>query len=187
MRSVEASWPAWARACPRVESGRSIQVPRRVWLIRYCAARCLTALNRPEASPWPRWEGANARQLYHAARFRVVYSGRQEALEASEGCLARLEGDRCRQYLSVTIVQVTRYHYVLTKALGIPPACKASSPSGNGYDIYDLYDLGEFDQKGSVGSKWGTKKELVELCNKANEVGVGIYFDAVLNHKGRSA
>jgi alpha-amylase len=87
----------------------------------------------------------------------------------------------------VTIVQVTRYHDVLTKALGIPPACKASSPSGNGYDIYDLYDLGEFDQKGSVGSKWGTKKELVELCNKANEVGVGIYFDAVLNHKGRSA
>ena len=65
----------------------------------------------------------------------------------------------------------------------IPPAAKASSPSGNGYDIYDLYDLGEFDTKGSVGTKWGTKKELLELCKTANDAGVGIYFDAVLNHK----
>src|ERR1700691_4065728 len=65
----------------------------------------------------------------------------------------------------------------------IPPACKASSQSGNGYDIYDLYDLGEFDCKGGVGTKWGDKKGLQDLCWKANELGVGIYFDAVLNHK----
>jgi alpha-amylase len=67
--------------------------------------------------------------------------------------------------------------------LWIPPGCKASSPSGNGYDVYDLFDLGEFDAKGSVGTKWGTKKELEELVKKANEVGIGIYWDAVLNHK----
>ncbi|RMZ82365.1 hypothetical protein DV737_g2107, partial [Chaetothyriales sp. CBS 132003] len=67
--------------------------------------------------------------------------------------------------------------------LWIPPACKASSPSGNGYDIYDLYDLGEFDAKGSKGTKWGTKAELLELAHKAKELGIGIYFDAVLNHK----
>jgi alpha-amylase len=67
--------------------------------------------------------------------------------------------------------------------LWIPPACKASSPSGNGYDIYGLYDLGEFDTKGSVGTKWGTKEELLRLCKKANDIGIGIYFDAVLNHK----
>lgn len=65
----------------------------------------------------------------------------------------------------------------------IPPACKASSPEGNGYDIYDLYDLGEFDTKGSVGTKWGTKEDLLKACKKADELGVGIYFDAVLNHK----
>ena len=65
----------------------------------------------------------------------------------------------------------------------IPPPCKASSPSGNGYDVYDLYDLGEFDAKGSVGTKWGTKKELLELCKEADRVGVGLYIDAVLNHK----
>lgn len=65
----------------------------------------------------------------------------------------------------------------------IPPACKASSPSGNGYDVYDLYDLGEFDAKGSKSTKWGSKADLISLCQEARKHDVGIYFDAVLNHK----
>lgn len=66
----------------------------------------------------------------------------------------------------------------------LPPACKgASGPEANGYDIYDLYDLGEFDQKGGKPTKWGSKEDLLELSKKAEEVGVGLYFDAVLNHK----
>ncbi|KAL8377324.1 hypothetical protein RB595_008151 [Gaeumannomyces hyphopodioides] len=65
----------------------------------------------------------------------------------------------------------------------VPPGCKGSSNEGNGYDIYDLYDLGEFDQKGSVATKWGTKEELKRLCANAKKNGVGIYWDAVLNHK----
>jgi len=65
----------------------------------------------------------------------------------------------------------------------LPPGCKASGPEGNGYDIYDLYDLGEFDQKGSKATKWGSKEELMKLSKKAQELGVGLYWDAVLNHK----
>lgn len=65
----------------------------------------------------------------------------------------------------------------------VPPACKASNPDGTGYDIFDLYDLGEFDQKGAVATKWGTKEELQSLSSKAGEKGIGIYLDAVLNHK----
>jgi len=66
----------------------------------------------------------------------------------------------------------------------IPPGCKASFPNSNGYDAYDLYDLGEFEQKGSrATTKWGTKEELLSLVAKAKEVGAGIYWDAVLNHK----
>jgi alpha-amylase len=60
--------------------------------------------------------------------------------------------------------------------LWIPPGCKASSQSGNGYDIYDLYDLGEFDQKGGKTTKWGTKEELLSLANKAKKSGIGIYW-----------
>ncbi|KAF1998441.1 glycoside hydrolase family 13 protein [Amniculicola lignicola CBS 123094] len=67
--------------------------------------------------------------------------------------------------------------------LWLPPGCKAASPEGNGYDIYDLYDLGEFDQKGNRSTKWGSKEELLELCKLGKEQGVGIYWDAVLNHK----
>lgn len=43
--------------------------------------------------------------------------------------------------------------------------------------------MGEFDQKSGLATKWGTKDELIELCNTAKSHGVGIYFDAVLNHR----
>jgi alpha-amylase len=46
-----------------------------------------------------------------------------------------------------------------------------------------LYDIGEFDQKGGVPTKWGSKDELLELSKKSKELGVGLYWDAVLNHK----
>ncbi|KAB8246424.1 alpha-amylase [Aspergillus flavus] len=65
----------------------------------------------------------------------------------------------------------------------IPPGCKAMNSSGNGYDIYDLYDLGEFDQKGSRTTKWGSRRELEDLVEEAKSLGVGVYWDAVLNHK----
>jgi alpha-amylase len=66
----------------------------------------------------------------------------------------------------------------------LPPACKGSGgANANGYDIYDLYDMGEFDQKGAKSTKWGPREELDSLVNKAEELGMGLYFDAVLNHK----
>ena len=65
----------------------------------------------------------------------------------------------------------------------LPPGCKASSPQGNGYDIYDLWDLGEFEQKGSRATKWGSKEDLMALVERAEEVGIGLMWDAVLNHK----
>ncbi|KAK4444044.1 glycoside hydrolase superfamily [Podospora aff. communis PSN243] len=65
----------------------------------------------------------------------------------------------------------------------VPPGCKGSSKNGNGYDIYDLYDLGEFDQKDGVATKWGTKEELLKLAQTAKKNSVGLYWDAVLNHK----
>ena len=67
--------------------------------------------------------------------------------------------------------------------LWIPPGCKGGWHGSNGYDIYDLYDLGEFQQKDSKGTKWGTKDELDDMMAVARKCGVGIYWDAVLNHK----
>jgi len=76
----------------------------------------------------------------------------------------------------------------ILKAIGIntiwlPPGCKASRPEGNGYDIYDLYDLGEFEQKGHRATKWGSKADLIELVRTAQVHDVGLYWDAVLNHR----
>lgn len=69
-------------------------------------------------------------------------------------------------------------------AVWLPPACKgAGGDKANGYDIYDLYDLGEFEQKGSRSTKWGTREDLDALVAKSEETDVGLYFDAVLNHK----
>jgi alpha-amylase len=56
-------------------------------------------------------------------------------------------------------------------------------PFGTGYDVYDLYDLGEFDQKGSISTRWGTKEDLHALKTAAHDIGIGFYWDTVLNHK----
>lgn len=69
-------------------------------------------------------------------------------------------------------------------ALWLPPAYKGA---GGGYDVgyavYDLYDLGEFDQKGSIRTKYGTRQEYVEAIQSLQASGIEVYADAVLNHR----
>lgn len=68
-------------------------------------------------------------------------------------------------------------------AIWLPPVCKATGSSDTGYGVYDLYDLGEFDQKGEVRTKYGTKEELKELIEAIHGRGMQVYADVVLNHK----
>lgn len=65
----------------------------------------------------------------------------------------------------------------------MPPVTKAVSAEDTGYGIYDLYDLGEFDQKGTVRTKYGTKQELVEAIAECQKSGIVVYVDLVMNHK----
>ncbi|KAF8183952.1 glycoside hydrolase family 13 protein [Pholiota molesta] len=65
----------------------------------------------------------------------------------------------------------------------LPPPNKAAEQTGRGYDAYDLWDLGEFDQKGSIRTRWGTRDEFLQACKVAKEHGIDILIDAVLNHK----
>ncbi|MFM7170316.1 MAG: alpha-amylase family glycosyl hydrolase [Cyanobium sp.] len=67
--------------------------------------------------------------------------------------------------------------------LWLPPATKGGSPWDVGYGIYDLFDLGEFDQKGSVATKYGTKADYLDAIAACNAVGIQVYADAVFNHK----
>jgi alpha-amylase len=66
----------------------------------------------------------------------------------------------------------------------VPPAYKGI---GGGYDVgygvYDLFDLGEFEQKGSIRTKYGTKEEYLSAIKAAQAAGIRVYADVVFNHK----
>ena len=68
-------------------------------------------------------------------------------------------------------------------ALWLPPAYKGTSSNDVGYGPYDLYDLGEFDQKGTVRTKYGTKDQYLNAINTLHANGIDVYADIVLNHK----
>jgi alpha-amylase len=69
-------------------------------------------------------------------------------------------------------------------ALWLPPAYKGMSGGMDvGYGVYDLYDLGEFDQKGSIRTKYGTKDEYIRAIASLHQQGIQVYADTVLNHK----
>ena len=66
----------------------------------------------------------------------------------------------------------------------LPPAYKGASGKNDvGYGVYDLYDLGEFDQKGSIPTKYGTKDEYLNAIKTLKENNIQVLADIVLNHK----
>lgn len=67
--------------------------------------------------------------------------------------------------------------------LWIPPATKAGFQGSVGYDVYDWWDLGEFNQKGSIATSYGTKAELQALSKNATTYGIGVLADAVMNQR----
>ncbi|TYL31258.1 alpha-amylase, partial [Streptococcus pyogenes] len=52
-----------------------------------------------------------------------------------------------------------------------------------GYGVYDLFDLGEFDQNGTVITKYGSKQEYLDLITALKEAAIKPIADIVLNHK----
>lgn len=73
-------------------------------------------------------------------------------------------------------------------ALGItdvwlPPAYKGTSQEDVGYGVYDMYDLGEFDQKGTIRTKYGTKEEYLEAIRAFHDAHIRVFADIVLNHR----
>ena len=67
----------------------------------------------------------------------------------------------------------------------LPPAYKGTrGDKSEGYDVYDIYDLGEFHQKDTVRTKYGTKQEYVDAITHARSLGLRVIIDVVLNHMG---
>lgn len=66
----------------------------------------------------------------------------------------------------------------------LPPAYKgAAGKSSVGYDVYDMYDLGEFDQKGTVATKYGTREDYLAAVKALQANGIAVLCDVVLNHR----
>ena len=66
----------------------------------------------------------------------------------------------------------------------LPPAYKGAEGAASvGYDTYDLFDLGEFDQKGSVATKYGDRQAFENACRALETRGVKAIHDVVFNHK----
>lgn len=69
-------------------------------------------------------------------------------------------------------------------SLWLPPAYKGSGGvNDTGYGVYDLYDLGEFNQKGTIPTKYGTKDEYLNAIRVLRENNIKVLADIVLNHK----
>ncbi len=62
------------------------------------------------------------------------------------------------------------------------PVKGAGGGASMGYDPYDHYDFGEFYQKGSRETRFGSKKELEHSINAFHDAGIKVYADAVLRH-----
>ena len=84
-------------------------------------------------------------------------------------------------YIHSEIPQLAKVGFT---SLWLPPIHKAANLSGPsmGYDPYDYYDLGEFDQKGTIPTWFGTRKELESLLASAHKHGLSVIADIVINH-----
>ena len=91
----------------------------------------------------------------------------------------------CKQNLWNIIAENAEYLSKLgITALWLPPAYKGLAGKDEvGYGVYDVYDLGEFDQKGSIKTKYGSKDEYLNCIMVLKQNGIESYADIVLNHK----
>jgi alpha-amylase len=77
---------------------------------------------------------------------------------------------------------------LILKNAGIKGIWVPSPAKGNfgiydmGYGIYDPYDLGNYLQKGSTETRFGSRTELTQMISTMHTNGIEVYADIVLNH-----
>ncbi|MBI1770557.1 MAG: T9SS type A sorting domain-containing protein [Bacteroidetes bacterium] len=69
------------------------------------------------------------------------------------------------------------------KGLWVPPPSKGNfGISDMGYGIFDPYDLGNYNQKGTIETRFGSRTELNQMISTMHTNGIEVYADIVLNH-----
>lgn len=80
-------------------------------------------------------------------------------------------------------VKMTDWSNAGIDAIWLPPASKAQNgPFSMGYDPFDYYDFGDYNQMGSIETRFGNRAELEGLINSAHNEGINVIADIVLNH-----
>lgn len=65
----------------------------------------------------------------------------------------------------------------------LPPASKGQSGGFSmGYDPSDYYDLGEYNQHGTIETRFGSRAELDELISTAHTMNIEVIADIVMGH-----
>lgn len=78
----------------------------------------------------------------------------------------------------------TRLSQVGVTAVWMPPAYKGQAGINDvGYGVYDMYDLGEFNAKGAIRTKYGTRSQYLNAITQLRSRNIQVYGDVVLNHK----
>lgn len=68
-------------------------------------------------------------------------------------------------------------------AVWLPPASKAQNGGlSMGYDPFDYFDLGEYNQMGSIETRFGSAAELNNLITSAHSARLSVIADIVINH-----
>ena len=77
------------------------------------------------------------------------------------------------------------------EGLWIPPPCKSPNAGGQfagggnvGYSHFDKFDIGDVPQRGSLGTRYGTRGSLRNLSDNAHNCDIKVYPDIVMNHFG---
>lgn len=69
-------------------------------------------------------------------------------------------------------------------AVWFPPSYKGQGgDKDTGYGVYDLFDLGEFNQKSSTQTKYGTRVQFLDAVKSVQNSAMQAYADVVFNHK----
>ncbi|WP_452231479.1 alpha-amylase [Lacinutrix sp. MEBiC02595] len=73
-------------------------------------------------------------------------------------------------------------------AIWLPPVSKAQNgPFSMGYDPFDYFDFGEYNQMGSVETRFGSRTELTDMIDNAHLNGLSVIADIVVNHNSGGA
>ena len=102
----------------------------------------------------------------------------------AEVMLQWFESDWDEMYRRLPEVAEIGYDY-----MWIPPPTKGPTGQGAiwanvGYNLYDRFDIGDVPQRGSLGTRYGTRGSLENMVKKSHQLDIKVIPDIVMNHNG---